>query len=140
MIRTNTNLNRLDHKSIRKIVNLTIQYCQAHMGINRRRGECGVIVTNQSPTAEQQRYGEYCPEYHIIRLFKNNIDNVRCLIETTIHEYTHTLQPVKTKYMKLLEVHGYDNHPMEIEAVKNETLINEVWPTIRKKLTKIKLD
>jgi hypothetical protein len=39
-----------------------------------------------------------------------------------------------------LEVHGYDNHPMEIEAVKNEALINEVWPTIRKKLTKIKLD
>ena len=140
MIRTNTNLNRLDHKSIRKIVDLTIQYCKVHMGINRRRGESGVMVMNQSPNAEEKRYGEYCPEYHVIKLFKNNIDNVRCLIETTIHEYTHTLQPVKTNYAKLYDKHGYDNHPYEIEARKNESLINEVWPAIRKKLTKMKLD
>jgi hypothetical protein len=140
MIRTNTNLNRLDHKSIRKIVDLTIKYCEVHLGVNRRRGQSGVIVMNQSPNADEKRYGEYCPEYHVMKLFKNHITNVRCLIETTIHEYTHTLQPVKTNYAKLYEKHGYNNHPYEIEAVKNESLINEVWPTIRKKLTKMKLD
>ena len=139
MIRTNTNLRRLTHKEIRKIVELTIQYCQTHLGRNKRRGDCGLIVTDQPPTAPQERYGEYCPEYHIIRLFKNHITNVRCLIETTIHEYTHTLQPCKTNYSKLLDKHGYDNHPYEIEARNNESLINEVWPTIRKKLLKVKL-
>jgi len=140
MIRTNTNLERLTHKDIRKIVDLTIKYCEFHLGVNRRRGQSGVIVMNQSPNADEIRYGEYCPDYHMMRLFKNHITNVRCLIETTIHEYTHTLQGVKTNYAKLYEKHGYNNHPYEIEAVKNEALINEVWPTIRKKLTKMKLD
>jgi len=140
MIRTNTNLERLTHKDIRKIVNLTIKYCEVHLGVNGRRGQSGVMVMNQSPNADEKRYGEYCPDYHMMRLFKNHITNVRCLIETTIHEYTHTLQGVKTNYAKLYEKHGYNNHPYEIEAVKNESLINEVWPTIRKKLTKMKLD
>ena len=138
MIRTNTNLDRLTHKEIRKIVDLTIRYCQVHLGVNRRRGDSGVLVMNQSPNAEERRYGEYCPEYHVMKLFKNHITNVRCLIETTIHEYTHTLQPVKTNYAKLYDEHGYNNHPYEIEARNNEVLINEVWPEIRKKIIKIK--
>ena len=138
MIRTNTNLDRLTHKEIRKIVDLTIRYCQVHLGVNRRRGDSGVVVMNQSPYAEERRYGEYCPEYHVMKLFKNHITNVRCLIETTIHEYTHTLQPVKTNYAKLYDEHGYNNHPYEIEARNNEVLINDVWPEIRKKIIKIK--
>lgn len=139
MIRTNTNLNRLTHKEIRKIVELTIMYCHVHLGRNKRRGDCGVMVMNQPSTAPQARYGEYCPEYHVMKIFKNHIENVRCLVVTTIHEYTHTLQPCKTNYARLYEEYGYDNHPYEIEARNNEMLINEVWPSIRKKLTKIKL-
>lgn len=139
MIRTNTNIKRLTHKEIRKIVELTIAYCHVHLGRNKRRGDCGVIVTDQPSTAPQARYGEYCPEYHVMKIFKNHIENVRCLVVTTIHEYTHALQPCKTNYAKLYEKYGYDNHPYEIEARNNEMLINEVWPSIRKKLTKIKL-
>ena len=138
MIRTNTNLNKLTHKEIRKIVDLTIRYCQVHLGVNRRRGDSGVIVMNQSPNAEEKRYGEYCPDNHMMKLFKNHITNVRCLIETTIHEYTHTLQPVKTNYSRLYDEHGYDKHPYEIEAKNNEVLVNEVWTSIRKKIIKIK--
>ena len=138
MIRTNTNLERLSHKDIRKIVELTISYCQVHLGRNKRRGDCGVLVMDQSPNAKERKYGEYCPNNHVVKLFKNVITNVRCLIETTIHEYTHTLQPVKTNYARLYEEHGYNNHPYEIEARNNEVLINEVWPEIRKKIIKIK--
>lgn len=139
MIRTNTNLERLSHKDIRKIVELTISYCQVHLGRNKRRGDCGVLVMDQPSTAPQERYGEYCSEYHVMKLFKNHITNIRCLLETTIHEYTHTLQPCKTNYAKLYDKYGYNNHPYEIEARNNELLINEVWPSIRKKLLKVKL-
>jgi hypothetical protein len=32
----------------------------------------------------------------------------------------------------MLKVHGYDNHPMEIEAVENEKLFLDVWKKIKK--------
>lgn len=135
MIRTNTKLGDISYEEIKKIVELTISYCYIHMGRNKRRGDCEVLITDQSPTHEM-RYGEYHPDCHVMLLFKNNITNVRCLIETTLHEYTHTLQPCKTNYSKLFHKYGYDNHPYEIEARNNENLINEVWPKIRKELLK----
>jgi hypothetical protein len=131
-LRLNTNTKKLTHKEIRKIVEKTIKYCVENLGTNKRRGKCGLVVRNQNPNEQERRYGEYCPETHTIRVFKNNCDNIKDLIITTLHEYTHNLQPIKSKYFKMLKVHGYDNHPMEIEAVENEKLCLDVWKNIKK--------
>ena len=44
-------------------------------------------------------------------------------IKVFIHEYTHYLQPIKTKYHKMLDECGYENHPHEIEAEDNAQLL-----------------
>jgi hypothetical protein len=130
-MRINTNLNTLTHKEIRHIVVKTMDYCQSKFGVSKKKGYPKVIVKVQSKNDDILSYGEYCPDSHTIVVFKNNCKNVNDLIETTLHEYTHTLQPVKSKYYKMLKKYGYNNHPMEIEAVENEKYSKEVWKLIK---------
>ena len=131
MIRINTNLKNLNHREIRRIVDKTIRYCIFKFGINKRKGYCNVVVKNQSKNAESQNFGEYNPETHTIYIFKNNCRNVKDLVETTLHEYAHTLQPIVSRYYKMLKTHGYENHPMEIEARENEKYSKEAWILIK---------
>lgn len=130
-MRINTNLKNLTNGQTRKIVEKTVKYCEENLGINKRKGECSISVKKQNLNEEVLKYGEYCPDVHTIRVFKNNCKNIKDLIETTLHEYTHSLQPVKSKYFKMLKVYGYENHPMEIEAVENEKLCKDVWKKIK---------
>ena len=130
-MRINTNLKTLTHKEIRQIVDKTIGICEVKFGVNKRKGYCKVIVKAQSKNDDFLKYGEYQPDTHTIIVFKNNCKNVNDLIETTLHEYTHTLQPVASKYFKMLKKYGYENHPMEIEAIENEKYCKEVWKLIK---------
>ena len=148
-MRINTNLKTLTHKEIRHIVDKTMSFCEVKFGVNKRKGYPKVIVKSQSKNVNNivshetitetmlftsndfLKCGEYCPYTHTIRIFKNNCMNVGDLIATTLHEYTHNLQPVKSKYFKMLKVYGYVNHPMEIEAVENEKYCKEVWKLIK---------
>ena len=130
-MRINTNLNTLTHKEIRHIVDKTISFCEVKFGVNKRKGCSKVIVKSQSKNDDFLKYGEYRPDTHTIIVFKNNCKNVSDLITTTLHEYTHTLQPVASKYYKMLKKYGYENHPMEIEAIENEKYYKEVWKKIK---------
>ena len=130
-MRINTNLKTLTHKEIRHIVDKTMSFCEVKFGINKRKGYSKVIVRAQSKNDDFLKYGEYRPDTHTIIVFKNNCKNVSDLITTTLHEYTHTLQPVASKYYKMLKKYGYQNHPMEIEAVENEKYCKEVWKKIK---------
>ena len=133
MLRLNTNLKKLTHKEMRSIVEKTVKYCRENIGINKRRGVCSIIVKNQSIHDDDRRYGEYNPDTHTIVIFKNNCKNIKELITTTLHEYTHNLQPVRSKYYKMLKVYGYENHPMEIEAMNSEVVYDKVWKKIKNK-------
>ena len=130
-MRINTNLKSLTHKEIRHIVDKTMGFCEVKFGVNKRKGYSKVIVKAQSKNDDFLKYGEYHPDTHTIIVFKNNCKNVSDLITTTLHEYTHTLQPVASKYYRMLKKYGYQNHPMEIEAVENEKYCNEVWKKIK---------
>ncbi len=55
------------------------------------------------------------------------------MIQTIIHEYTHYTQDLK-KYDVLYKQFGYDSHPQEVEAVKNEKLYSPCWKQIKKKI------
>lgn len=70
-----------------------------------------------------------------ITIYRNNINNVRDLIRVFVHEYTHSLQPIKTKYYKLLDKYGYVDHPFEIEANNNgDMYYNQLWLAYKKTL------
>ncbi len=134
MIRANTNLNRLTHKKIRKIVDLTHKWAIKRFGVNSRRGVASIRVMKVVVNDGVDMYGVYNSGNHKIRIFKNEIKNVKMLIGIVLHEHTHSLQPIRSYYVKLERKYGYDNHPMEIEARNNGRYSSEVWKEIKIKI------
>lgn len=60
--------------------------------------------------------------------------NIRDLIDTVIHEFTHYRQPMY-KYSDILKKTGYNNHPLEVEArEKAKTYRKECWQEIKNNL------
>jgi len=98
-----------------------IDWCEKNIGVNWRYPRpkitlLGGIIDNMSNTT----YGEYCVVDNLISINLERNVYVRCLIKTIIHEYTHYLQPIRTKYQKLAKKHGYYDNPLEVEARYNE--------------------
>jgi hypothetical protein len=98
-----------------------IDWCEKNIGVNWRYPRpritlLGGIADDMAKTS----YGEYDVEYNIISINLERNVYVRCLIKTVIHEYTHYLQPIRTKYHKLAKKHGYYDNPLEVEARYNE--------------------
>jgi len=115
-------LSTMTKKEINRVVYLTVWYCRHVLGENRRRPIPKVKVgINKN---DNGYYGEYCPVDNEIRVFTDEVRTLGTLTSVIIHEYTHYLQPIASKYYKLLKEHGYDNHPFEIEARNNERVHN----------------
>jgi len=115
-------LKSMSKKEINRVVYLSIWYCRYVLGENKRRDIPKVRVRKNK--VNNDYYGEYCPTDNEIRVFTNEVRTLGQLTSTIIHEYTHYLQPIASKYYKLLKEHGYDNHPFEIEARDNEWAYN----------------
>lgn len=106
------------------------------MGINSRK-KWDVLVTFYKSLDEDTDMGEYRYWDNEIIVYYNNCGTVENLIRTIVHEWQHQLQPM-SKYERLLDEHGYEEHPFEIEAEAiEEQYYKQVWmdikPTINKK-------
>lgn len=104
-------------RELRDVCEFGLGFCEKELGVNNR---------HKTPLRYSIRYkgknkymGEYCPEDNKIILYRYNLINLDKFIKIFIHEYTHYLQPIKTKYHKMLDEYGYDKHPHEIEADEN---------------------
>jgi hypothetical protein len=71
---------------------------------------------------KRSRFGDYTSNVRIIRIFINNHNTVKELINTIIHEYTHYLdmptQQEQKEYNRYLKQKGYFENPYEINARK----------------------
>lgn len=73
----------------------------------------------------KNKMANYFPYSRKIEIYMNSHYNVYEIVDTLLHEITHYKQhqskprTILKDYKKLLDVHGYENHPMEIEANKN---------------------
>ena len=113
-----------------------IKWCRTNMGINSRK-KWDVLVTFYKSLDEDTDMGEYRYWDNEIIVYYNNCGTVENLIRTIVHEWQHQLQPM-SKYERLLDEHGYEEHPFEIEAEAiEEQYYKQVWmdikPTINKK-------
>ena len=116
-----------------RLVNLTVEWCRKFFTAPHitRRKELLIMVYN-SPTHEV--YGQYCERNNWLTINLATCVNVRDLIKTTIHEYTHFCQDLK-EYAVMTKQVGYDENPFEIEARENEnTYYNNCWRSIKYKL------
>ena len=107
-----TKLTELNKKKIKKIVNLTIMWSIKEWGLNKRRKN---ILTVDFSWDENEDMGRYFSSENKIVIYPKMIRNIRDLIDTVIHEFTHQMQSL-SNYNLILSKTGYKDHPMEIEA------------------------
>lgn len=115
-------------KELKSIVKKCKKYCVYNLGVNNTKKYKLSVVIEDNPF-EEMYYGLYCPYDNQISLYKDNLKTLGDFTRTYIHEYTHSLQPCSTKYAKMLDEYGYDNHPFEIEARENELIHNPILLT-----------
>ena len=116
--RLNTKLDSLSLRELRMICKFGIEFCGRELGINNRHSSpisYSILRTNK----KVNELGEFCPDRNKIIIYRHNIDKLDKFIKVFIHEYTHSIQPIKSKYYKMLDKYGYDDHPFEIEADNN---------------------
>lgn len=128
-----TPTSTLDRSTTRQIVKLATEWCVQNFGVNNRRSK-PFSVSIRKQTSGSPCYGQFCHETNTISVFTNNCHNVRLLVQTLIHEYTHYMQPIRGSYYKLLDEYGYEQHPMEVEAREMEAYYKDCWKYIKKKI------
>jgi hypothetical protein len=79
--------------------------------------------------------GEYDDSDNEVHIFWDQCIDVRELIETCIHEWTHQLQPITTKYYKYPGT--YSRNPYERQARYKEKKYTPIlWDSIKDKINK----
>lgn len=116
---------------LRGVVMETLMWCEANMGKKRKRTRLKFKVLTQKKG--EWSYGMYDPTTNVLVIHRNMCRDVRDVVRTTIHEYTHFLQDLRG-YSKVLREVGYRRHPQEIEARGNEKLYSSCWKNIKHSL------
>ena len=125
-----TETSTLSRAALRLIAKETIQYCVATLGVKRSLPLPTVSVIKRGGS---RRYGQYNVTMNHIQIHHNICGDVKTLIQTIIHEYTHYTQNLK-RYHVLYSQFGYDKHPQEVEARNSEKLYSPCWKQIKKKI------
>lgn len=124
-MRLNTPTTILTRSQIRKVAINALHYCIKTFGVN---GDIPTISIVKKPRS--RRYGQYDPNKNKIQIHYNICGDIKMVIKTIIHEYTHHMQDMG-KYHDLLNQYGYDKHPQEVEAIGNEVLYRKCWKQIK---------
>lgn len=119
-----TKTNTLPPDLQKKIVRETIKWCKMFFGENNRRRNKFHTYVGHQHSEVLRKWGKCCGFFDChsnkLCIYPEHNHTVRELIKTTIHEFTHYLQPVRTQYKKLDRAFGYDKNPLEEEARYNE--------------------
>ena len=120
-IYSNTPTDTLTKKQIKKVLAFCSQWCYENMGVNNRKQK---DLTYSYGKDVDGFYGFYCPIENHIHVSVGECTTVGRLTSTFIHEYTHYLQPIRSKYVSALKEHGYWDNPFEVEARMVEKKLN----------------
>ena len=98
--------------TIESIIYSSVHWCVKQWGVNNSKSTLLNINIDWDP---YENNGEYDFKHNEICIFPKAHKNLRDLVDTVIHEYTHHLQKEST-YWKLYKKYTYDDHPYEVEA------------------------
>jgi len=111
------------------------KWCRTNMGVNKRK-KYDPLITYYKSYEDDTDMGEYRYWDNEIIVYYNNCRTVGNLIRTIVHEWQHQLQPM-TKYEGMDSKHGYNDNPMEIEAMAAEQkYYKRLWEAIKPKINK----
>ena len=122
-----TDTRDLSLTKVKGIANLTIMYGVGKLGVHKYKKVPTVSVVNNP---DDKFYGMFDCGTNKIVVNRAYAVNVKLLVQTILHEYTHYLQNM-SKYIQLYKKVGYDNHPYEVEARNSEKLYSEAFKQIK---------
>lgn len=116
-LKWNTDIKTLTTSKQRKMVIEIINWCVNELGMEPRLKRIPEVkLINKADTG---LYGEYLSGAHKVFIYPDEQENLRRLVDTTIHEFTHSCQKfISVRYQAASEKHGYNNNPFEVEARK----------------------
>lgn len=117
------------------IANLTLEMCKATFGINNRR-RVPISIAVEYSHKDGDAYGQYESDDNRISIYLSHVKSVKSLVSTIIHEYIHSLQPIPSKYEKLMKKYKYySRHPHERQAVYYENKYSKlIWEMVSQSL------
>jgi hypothetical protein len=117
-----------------RIASMVFTWCKQNMGVNNRKGYKPMFYLS-AMIDDGQICGDYDEIDNEICIYYKNLIDVRELVDTMIHEWTHQLQPCRTKYNKFKG--SYKKHPFEVEAYASEKIYNsKCWNDIKSKVNR----
>lgn len=115
---------------IRRVVGQTIAWCEKNLGTKpSRQGSLKFKVISGKVPA----YGAYDYRSNTILIYRNHASDVKMVVRTVLHEYTHFLQNLRYYNLVLSKV-GHTKHPQEVEAFGTEQMYSNCWKNIKNKL------
>lgn len=131
-MRLNTSIKKLNRQQILQIVNMTMSWCKKYLGMSEyKRNYCTWKLIKNLECNEETGY--YDPRNNVIYIYWNNMDNIKDIISTCIHEWTHYQQPILKEYYKWNGT--YSKNPYQRKAYyKEHTKLFTCWNEIKIKL------
>jgi hypothetical protein len=122
-----TDTRDLTLKKVKEIASLTLMYSISKFGVHKYKKVPKVSIINNPDLAY---YGMFHCGTNRIVINRAYAVDVKLLVQTLLHEYTHYLQNMN-EYKLVLKKVGYDNHPYEVEARNNEKHYTEVYKQLK---------
>ena len=128
-----TKIDELGRAPTVRIANMVFRWCRRNLGVNGRKKWAPVWYIRKGWSAGEM--GEYDAQDNELFIYWDNIPDVRELIRTIVHEWTHQNQPILTKYYKYPGT--YSRNPYERQAKYNEMKWTPiVWREIKQSINK----
>ena len=127
-----TKIRSLGREPTVRIANMALRWCRRNIGINPRKHWLPAWYVIKSPL-DDNVCGEYDCYDNEVFIYWDKCDDVRELINTCIHEWTHQMQPIRTKYYKYPG--SYSRNQYERQARYNEMKYTPVvWKLLKNKI------
>jgi hypothetical protein len=131
MIYLSTPISRLGREPTVRIANMALRWCMRNLGVNNRKKYAPIWYIHKG--CGDNVCGEYDDGDNEVHIYWDQCEDIRELIQTCIHEWTHQLQPITTKYYKYPG--SYSRNPYERQARYNEKKYTPIlWDEIKYKI------
>ena len=128
-----TPIKHFERAEIIRMSRIALNWCKREFGMNNRKK---YELTYSFAKGDKNECGHYDAEENEIGIYWNQISNIKELIGTCIHEWTHYKQPILAHYYKHKSIE-YKNNPYEIAARKAERKFYKVcWESIQHKINR----
>lgn len=132
-MKLHTPTHKLSVTERRNLVQAVIDWMHINVGEKKWKYRTFEFTVRKLPRGYTPAYGCYDPVINKMFIFHNYCKDVKMIIKSVLHEYTHYLQNLRY-YDKVLKKVGYNKHPLEKQARVNESLYSWCWEDISKSI------